>query len=35
MDLDEFPYDAADAERVTVTIHPEQISTPVMGKVGK
>lgn len=35
MGLDEFPYDPPDAERVTVTVHSEQISTPVMGKVGK
>lgn len=34
MGIEEFPYDAADAERVTVTVHPEQISTPLMGKVG-
>ena len=35
MELDEFPYDPPDAERVTVTIVAEQVSTPVMGKVGK
>lgn len=35
MGLDAFPYDPPDARRVTVTIVPEQVSTPVMGKVGK
>jgi hypothetical protein len=35
MAMDEFPFDPPDAERITVTVHPEQISTPVMGKVGK
>lgn len=35
MAMDVFPYDPPNAERITVTIHPEQISTPLMGKVTK
>ncbi len=35
MAMDEFPFDQPGVERVTITIHPEQISTPLMGKVGK
>ena len=34
MGLDEFPFDPPGTERVTITVIPEQISTPMMGKVG-
>ncbi len=33
--VDEYPYDPPGAERIVVSIRPEQISTPVMGKIGK
>lgn len=33
MGLEKFPFDLPGAERVTITVHAEQISTPLMGKV--
>ena len=35
MGVDEYPFDPPGAQRVTVTVNVEQISTPYMGKVGK
>ena len=35
MAMDEFTFDKPGAERITITLHPEQISTPLMGEVGK
>jgi PPOX class probable F420-dependent enzyme len=35
MDVDEYPFDPPGAERVTVTVHPEQISTPLMGRLAR
>ena len=35
MAMDEFPFDPPGAQRITVTLHPEQISIPLMGEVGK
>jgi PPOX class probable F420-dependent enzyme len=34
MGVDEYPFDPPGAPRVTVTVRVEQISTPLMGKVG-
>lgn len=33
MGLEKFPFDLPGVERITITVHPDQISTPVMGKV--
>ncbi len=33
MNMEEYPYDRPDAERITVTVHVEQVSIPLMGVV--